>query len=54
MKAVIKFWNPETVLDTITSQDRIQPTAVYVMKMSQLVITYPTFVHMKVIRDGEN
>ena len=42
------------MLDTIISQDRLKPTAVYDTNMSELVITYPRFVYMKVISDGEN
>jgi hypothetical protein len=62
MKAEIKFYNTETVLNTIMSQDWLQPTAVYAShkdawtshNMPELVITYPRFVYMKVISDGKN
>jgi len=54
MKAEIKFYNTETVLNTIMSQDWLQCTAVYATKMPELIITYPSFIYMKVISDGEN
>jgi methyl coenzyme M reductase subunit D len=54
MKAEIKFYNTETVLNTIMSQDWLQRTAVHGTKMPELVIKYPSFIYMKVISDGEN
>ena len=57
MKAEIKFYNIEILLNTIISHDRLQRTTVYATKMPGLVIrtvTYPRFVYLKVIGDDEN